>query len=103
MRTIKACAKRIIVREIEQKDESKSILILPSKKDFIYCEVWARGSEVDLKVEILDIIIVMSDSGIEFEIGSEKFLAITENQVIAILTPDKNEDVHNSTPSAETS
>lgn len=80
---IKACAKRLIVSEIEEQEERKSVLILPSKKDQVRAFVIAMGSEVDDGLEVGDVVYLPTDTGIHVDINGEKYLSISENQILA--------------------
>lgn len=81
---MKACAKRLIVCEIEEKEEKKSVLIIPQKRDQVRASVICTGSEVDKNVEVGDIVYLPNDTGIHIEVNGCQYLSISENQILAI-------------------
>jgi len=82
---IKSCAKRLVVIELEQKEEKKSVLILPSKQDQVRAIIIAKGSEVDKNLNEGDIVYLPMDTGIHVDIEGQKLLSISENQILAVL------------------
>jgi co-chaperonin GroES (HSP10) len=80
---IKACSKRLIVAEIEEKEEKKSVLILPTQRDQVRAVVVSVGSEVDKNIKTGDIVYLPLDTGIQVEIWGQEMLSITENQILA--------------------
>jgi co-chaperonin GroES (HSP10) len=82
---IKSLGKRIIVKEItEEKDEKKLIITVNEKKPF-KAEVIAIGHDVDEQLIESDIVILNPHTGNAVEIEGEKYLAIYEDQVLAVV------------------
>lgn len=79
---IQALNNRLIVQAIEKKEApSKGVLIMPDGDTF-EAVVVAKGSEVCPNVEIDDIVVLMTRSGIPFEIDGEKFLSLIQEEVL---------------------
>jgi len=82
---IAACGKRLIVKEVKDKKETKGILILPTqKKDQIFAEIVAYGKEVDMPLNVGDFVIIFNDSGVPFEVDGVEYISMLENQVLAL-------------------
>lgn len=82
---ILSCAKRLVVAEIEEQEEKRSVLILPSRRDQVRAIIISMGSEVDKNLKPGDIVFVPNDTGIHIDIDGTKFLSISENQILAAL------------------
>lgn len=86
---IKACAKRLVVIELEEQEQPKSFLIVPKKKEQVRAQIVAMGTEVDQNLDIDDVVFLPPDTGIELEIDGERYLSISENQILAALKEEE--------------
>ena len=82
---ILACAKRIVVKEIELEKKTPGGLIIPNKEEQVLAEVISAGSEVDVNVTAGVFVILQPNTGIQIEIDDEIYLSINENQVLGII------------------
>lgn len=81
---IKACGKRLIIKEIEEEiEDRKSIVIVPKKREQVRGIIIALGSEVDQALNLGDLVILPDDHGIHITIDGDQFLSISENQILA--------------------
>lgn len=86
---IKACAKRLVVIELEEQEQPKSFLIVPKKKEQVRAQIVAMGTEVDQNLDIDDVVFLPADTGIELEIDGERYLSISENQILAAIKEEE--------------
>lgn len=86
---IKACAKRLVVIELEDQEQPHSFLIVPKKKEQVRAQIVAMGTEVDQNLDIDDVVFLPADTGIELEIDGERYLSIAENQILAALKEEE--------------
>ena len=83
---LKAVAKRVIVKEIEEpKDDTKLIIQVNAKMPF-RAVVVAAGHEVDPQVSEDDIVILPPHTGTPIEEKGEKYLVIYEDQILAVVS-----------------
>jgi len=82
---IKAVGKRLIVKvPSEETKEIKGIIIPVDNLSPIRAEVIALGIDVDQQVIEGDIVILPPRTGTSVEIEGQKYLAIYEDQILAI-------------------
>ena len=83
---ILATGKRLVVQEVNlQKEEPKSLLIIPRDKDHVHAQIVAIGNEVDQKLCAGDIVILQHSTGLQIKIDDTEYLSIADNQILAIL------------------
>jgi co-chaperonin GroES (HSP10) len=83
---IKSVGKRIIVKEItEEKEEKKSLILSVNEKKPLKALVIAIGTDVDEQLIESDVVILNAHTGTSVEIEGEKYLAIYEDQILAVV------------------
>ena len=83
---IKPLGKRVLIKQVEQEEVTKSGIVLPgtaSKEKPITGEVLAVGKEVE-DVKSGDKVIFEKDSGTEVKDGDDSFLILDIDNVLAI-------------------
>ena len=84
---IKPLGKRILIKQIEQEEVTKSGIVLPgtaSKEKPIIGEVLAVGSKI-VEVKVGDKVIFEKYSGTEVKDGEESYLILEKDNVLAIV------------------
>jgi len=80
---IKTVAKRLIVKKIEE--EKKTTIITVTSNEPFKASVIALGSDVDVQVSVGDVVILPAHTGSNLEIEGEKYLAVYEDQILAVI------------------
>ena len=84
---IKPLGKRILIKQTEQEEVTKSGIVLPgtaSKEKPIIGEVLAIGSKIE-EVKVGDKVIFEKYSGTELKDGEESYLILEKDNVLAIV------------------
>lgn len=82
---IKAVDKRLIVKKIEEEPEKGKLIIQVSQNMPFKATVVAVGGNVDTRVDNGDIVILAPNVGTPIEIEGVKYLAIYEDQILAVI------------------
>ena len=83
---IKSVGKRIIVKELmDEKEEKKGIILSVNEKKPVKALVIAIGTDVDEQLIESDTVILHPHTGNPVEIDGEKYLAIYEDQILAVV------------------
>ena len=84
---IKPLGERVLIKQTEQEEVTKSGIVLPgtaSKEKPIIGEVLAVGSKIE-EVKVGDKVIFEKYSGTEVEDGEESYLILEKDNVLAIV------------------
>lgn len=83
---LKAIAKRVIVKEIEEVKDDKKLIIQVNAKLPFKAIVMAAGSDVDTQIAKGDIIILPPHTGTPIEEDGVKYLVVYEDQILAVIS-----------------
>jgi len=83
---LKAVAKRVIVKEIEEAKDEKKIIIQVNEKKPFRASVIAAGSEVDSQIVEDDIVILPPHTGTPIDEDGIKYLVVFEDQILAVIS-----------------
>lgn len=82
---LKAVGKRVIVKELEEAEDDKKLIIQVNSKMPFKASVIAAGSDVDEYVCEGDIVILPPHTGTPIEESGEKYLVVYEDQILAVV------------------
>jgi co-chaperonin GroES (HSP10) len=82
---LKAVAKRLIVKRIEEETQDKKLIITVNENKPFKAVVIAAGSEVDSQLHEQEIVILPAHTGTPIEQDGIKYLVIYEDQILAVV------------------